>query len=529
MNLFISLIGGFCYALGFPILGTDVSIPLAPALGLALFWYAVKNVNCLKKKLLAGLVFSFGLNILGYYWIAGTVKEFGNIPEPFNYLILLLFTLITLPQLLVFLLLDHGLGKIQYYSYLRSPIGLAILYTLTEQLIPQQFPGFIGHSFLPIGKYLGLAPYLGAYFYSFVANWLAFSLASFSLKNGNLKILSPAMGLFLVTLFTGAFLSIEKHSPMSSQAQLKIRVVQPNIGNNLKISSEKGDPNSLENVLKKFYDLSTVDDNEKPDLIIWPETAYPVSLSAKEMKSNPFAIPEIHRDIMAKTKADILFGGYDSNEQALGYFESEYNAVFHLDPTNQLQNVYRKIRLLAFGEGLPFGPFNRFLSSYLSNISFFAKGSDFTLFKAKQLYPFVTVICYEILFQGFMRDFLNNVTTPPMFIVNLTNDSWFGDTSEPLQHLFLAKWRALELGIPIVRLTNTGISSVIYEDGSEGPRLGIGQEAYQDIHLPMIERKNTFYTAYGNLPTLILMFFFLLLDLFLLKSYLSLKPSLTRS
>jgi apolipoprotein N-acyltransferase len=529
----IALISGFLYAAGYPLLGSEFSIPLAPALGLGLFWNRTQNLTCLKTKMWLGLAFCLGLNLLGYYWIGETVREFGSIPAPFNYFILLLFTFLTLPQLLIFLLADHWLLKIPRYHAFRGPLVLAILYTLIEQHLPQQFPGFTGHSFLPLGKVLGLAPYLGAFFYSFVANWIAFSISQLSFKFPNPKILFPSFMLLLLTLVAGGLMPLQLPTSVPETPTLRVRFVQPNIGNNLKITSEKGDPFSLENVLKKFSQLSIgsgagIATEAKPDLIIWPETAFPVSLNAAEMMNNPFTVPEIHRDIMAKTGAEILFGGYDNNPLANGFFESEFNAVFHLKAPAEVKSVYRKIRLLAFGEGLPFGPINQVLSSYMSNISFFAKGSQFTEFKTKGNHPFISVICYEILFPEFMRDFVNNVESYPQFIVNLTNDSWFGNTSEPHQHLFLAKWRALELGIPILRMTNTGISSILYEDSSESERIGIGEETAHDFVLPLHERKKTFYAAWGNLPTLLLMLL-LLAGQVIYQIYFSWKPSRNKS
>ena len=76
-------------------------------------------------------------------------------------------------------------------------------------------------------------------------------------------------------------------------------------------------------------------------------------------------------------------------------------------------------------------------------------------------FRFIGIICYEILFSQYLRTYLNRQSRPPHFIVNLSNDSWYGDSAEPYQHRFLAHWRALEFNLPIIRMTNTGISSVL--------------------------------------------------------------------
>src|SRR5690606_21675085 len=87
----------------------------------------------------------------------------------------------------------------------------------------------------------------------------------------------------------------------------------------------------------------------------------------------------------------------------------------------------------------------------------------------------------------------------PDFLLNLTNDSWYGDTAEPYQHLFLAKWRAIEFGIPMVRSTNTGITSVVYPDGSESERTGIYEETSLEISLPHSKSAPTPYQRFGIL------------------------------
>ena len=124
-----------------------------------------------------------------------------------------------------------------------------------------------------------------------------------------------------------------------------------------------------------------------------------------------------------------------------------------------------------------------------------------------------------------MRDYLNSVSTPPHFILNLTNDSWYGDTAEPYQHLFLAKWRAIEFQIPVVRMTNTGVTSVIYPDGHESRQLEIFAEDILDIKLVTPEVRPTIFQKLGLIPLYILwatLFVFILIAPF--RAYLRSKP-----
>ena len=279
-----------------------------------------------------------------------------------------------------------------------------------------------------------------------------------------------------------------------SLTPLNVRLVQPNIGNFLKIDSERGGQNSLRSVFDNYYDLSTTPSLKPLDLIIWPETSFPTLLASEVMKkSSDIQIPGTLSQIIEKTQAELFIGGYDLRP-SIGPdgYQSQYNSAFLFGTDMKLKEVYRKIHLIPFGEGLPFGPFNKVLSKY------------FSTFKTKNGIPFISVICYEVLFSDFVREFLNKQKIPPQFLINLTNDSWYGNTAEPFQHLFLAKWRALEFNIPIIRSTNTGITTIIMPDGSESKRLNYQEKKVLDVELKLSTRKNTIYQRFGLWVVLLL-------------------------
>ncbi len=160
--------------------------------------------------------------------------------------------------------------------------------------------------------------------------------------------------------------------------------------------------------------------------------------------------------------------------------------------------------LIPFGEGLPFGPLNPYLAKIIQNISYFAKGNRYTKFTLRNNKSFITAICYEILFSDYIRTFLNHSgAKKPDFLINLTNDSWYGNTSEPYQHQYLSHWRALEFQIPIVRMTNTGISSILYPDGSESQRLKLFEVDTMDLDLHTPKSEATLWQHYGLLNFII--------------------------
>lgn len=303
-----------------------------------------------------------------------------------------------------------------------------------------------------------------------------------------------------------------KEFPKQAEENLKIRIVQANIGNFLKLSSEKGF--SLFEIYSRYRDLSLRSSVSKSaqavDLIIWPETAFPKLLSSGLMKISDSAIPPLFKEIISDTKAHMLIGGYDMAPSDSVSFESEFNSAFFFNSDSNFVDAYHKRILIPFGEHLPFGPLNPWLSTIIKNVAFFAEGTTYPLFETKNGAKFINAICYEILFSSFVRGYLNE-KPEAQFLVNLTNDSWYGDTAEPHQHQFLTHWRAVEFNLPIVRSTNTGISSILFPDGSESKRLQMFSAESDDFELQIINREQTVYEKWGEIPTIALISFLLLI------------------
>jgi apolipoprotein N-acyltransferase len=504
-----TFIAGVFYALGFPTKVHNGSL-LLPIVGMSLLFYFLeigkvqKSFKTLKGLLLI-LIFSLGYNLVGYYWIPYTLSEFGEIHFPYNQILSIFFSLIIAPHLYAFYLIERKLG--QYYPKLESykiPI-LALLFVLCEQIIPQQFPAHLGHPWLVVSPYLGAAPYFGAPFYSFL-NCLIVLILSFASVGKN-YIVRAAILAGIILNFSLPKLEAPSKEFSTDRTPFLVRFVQGNIGNYLKLSSESGEYSSISEVIQSFKQLSVAPTDKPIDLILWPETSYPLQLNIDRLQKGLDYTPSVFYEIVADMGSEIFFGGYDeaiaeSSTNAL--FKSEYNASFHIDVDGNVLGSYRKMKLIPFGESLPFGPLNSYLSEYLTNIAFFAEGEEPKLFTHAKGVRFTAAICYEILFTNFIRGHLNHFKDRPAFIVNLTNDSWYGDTSEPRQHLFLSKWRALEYQLPILRMTNTGITSVIFEDGSESARLGVGEKNHLDIQIFAGHTEATLYQRFGIWLTIVI-------------------------
>ena len=378
----------------------------------------------------------------------------------------------------------------------------SLLLTLTEYYCPQLFPTHPGHSWMPLAPYLGLSSIFGVPLLSLASTWLSFVIWRYTREKK-----WDVLGI----VFFGMVLLVNLANPLiyntKSASNTTIRMVQANIGGETKVSSRKGNKRTLKEVASKYFDLSS-SLGPGADLIIWPETAYPKLLNSKIMRSLPKAIPDIVHATTRQNRAHLVLGGYDKAKKYNPYrFETEYNSLFLFDRNGLFQEVYHKRILMPFGERLPIGPLNSWASKYLQNLSFFAKGMRFPRFELDNDVSFIAVICYEILFSNYLRNYLNavqNNNNNVHFILNITNDSWYGKTAEPYQHQFLSHWRAIEFQMPVVRVTNTGLSSILYPNGKKSTDMGLFSEQVRDIVLSTKALKPTMFQRYGLLPLLIL-------------------------
>lgn len=486
MKPLLSLIAGGLYALCYPSVFMEGWFPLLFISMAALLW-CLESAENFKQILIRIFSFNLGLNLIGFYWIPHTLREFGQLPYAVSVFLGVIFSLILQPHWWLYAVWKFYRPSFRWSSE-NGIILSALIITLMERYFPQQFPIFAGSPWLHLAPFLGLAPYLGVAAFSFMTYWVCLE----AVTQLGLKKFRPQ-----VWVIFGAFLTANAFIPLETPGNKKInvRIVQANIGNFLKVQSERGDSNSFEAINKKYIELSVRNTDFKPDLVVWPETAYPNAFNRDHLYISP-----IFNQIMTATGAEMLIGGYDEDttKSPMDMIETVFNSSLLLSD-NQIKASYHKNILIPFGETLPFGPLNRQIVSIVPAVSLFARGEGTPKMELKNGLRFVTPICYEILESNYMRGLLNQ-WGGNHFIVNHTNDSWYGDTAEPLQHLFLSRWRALEFQLPIIRSTNTGITSVIFPDGSESRRLGVGAEDTLDVKVTVGSGEASFYQRFGVYP-----------------------------
>ncbi|MGZ8227049.1 MAG: apolipoprotein N-acyltransferase, partial [Methylococcaceae bacterium] len=286
----------------------------------------------------------------------------------------------------------------------------------------------------------GYIPILGAYGTGFL---LALTAAVFvaMLENKKQRLL---MSLFLALLWlTGGFLKAIEWTEQSGDP-IRVSLIQGNI-----TQDQKWQPENRLNTLLLYKKMT--EEHWDSNVIIWPETAIPAYLSeVDDFFLSPLAEAARRHDVDLVVSLPVE----GDNEHEL------YNAVMTL---GKERAMYRKDHLLPFGEYLPLQPLSGWVLGQL-NIrlgKFSPGGENQPLLKAGG-YPFVTSICYEDAF----GDAAIAGLPAAAYLVNVTNDGWFGNSIEPHQHLQIARMRALETGRFLLRATNTGATALVSPDGA---------------------------------------------------------------
>ena len=241
-----------------------------------------------------------------------------------------------------------------------------------------------------------------------------------------------------------------------------VRIVQPAVPQH-----EKWDRSLRPDHLRRLTSLSR-DQHPIPQLVIWPETAFAGRLDREAALLREMAWEVLPFDGWLITGAP----RFDSQDRL-------FNAAALVTPQGLIEALYDKRRLVPFGEYVPLRRFLPFADAIAGPIDFSPADGN-RLFTLPHYGHLQLLICYETLFPG-------GVVSPgprPDMLVNLTNDAWFGHTPGPWQHLAQARMRAVEEGIPMVRVANTGVSAVFDGAGSKLGEIGLGETGFLDVKVP---------------------------------------------
>ncbi|MCL5019729.1 MAG: apolipoprotein N-acyltransferase [Patescibacteria group bacterium] len=270
----------------------------------------------------------------------------------------------------------------------------------------------------------------------------------------------------------------------TSEKSIKIALIQGNIDPWAKWDKEFKDYN-----FKQYEDLSLKAAHQKPDLMIWPESA-----ATSYLLWDDVYLSWVHR-IVDSLNIPLLTGALDTEFEKGSMARKDYNSALFLQPHSEKVQSYAKILLVPVSERFPFVDYLPFLAGIDlgQGPSNFTPGTEFTTFNYKQI-NFATVICFESIFPGFVRKLCNKSID---FLVVITNDGWFGNSSSPFQHSQFAVFRAIENRISIARCANTGISSFINPLGEVLEASPLFETAVNVRNIPL-RQSTTFYARHGD-------------------------------
>ncbi len=373
--------------------------------------------------------------------------------------------------------------------YIRTLLVLffpAVLWVTLEFIRTHLLTGF-GWALLGYSQYLTLpviqiADITGAYGVSFlivlVNTGVYRSLRGRSPGQSNLIYLTLPCIFFAATLIYGNY-KLNEYSQRN--ITLKVSVIQGNIP-----QGEKWDPKLRMLILEKYEALTKLASMEEPDVIIWPETSFPGIIVLDEINTDVLyqKVATLARDV----QIPILIGS-QRNDVLTGM---SFNSAMLVSKNGDIESHYDKLHLVPFGEYVPLGRFFPFVGKAI-DVGDFARGTEWTLFPLPQG-KFGTLICFEDTFPGQVRQFVREGAD---FIVNITNDAWFGRTSASNQHAQASVFRAIENRREVVRSANTGLSCFIDPKGKI-KNLEPFITGYKTETITLAEKKS-FYTVYGDL------------------------------
>lgn len=462
-----------------------------------------------KKIFFAGWITQFTLTLIGFNWIYYLATEFGQLHWSLAALVHLAFA--ATMHLYIPLSLVLSIWIFRRFKTTNTAVQLfimALCLALFERIWPSIFEWNLAYVLLwnknPLYQWADTVGFWG------LSTWILLFQAAIAIvwvtHKTNRQQAYKLITLIAVVFFGLSFSGYLKSHPWSStNERVKIAITQGNVGNSDKLLSEKKD--QYQPYIRSLYTTLTSEHlaQSPADIVIWPETAMPFGLDTHLLKLS-------EQTALLKTVQSwgipVVTGAYSIDENKhdhLGYMLTR-NAIFYLSPQlGHADKPYFKTNLLVFGEYLPLGEKFPFLYNIFPFVGTYERGPGPITAKV----PYATKkevilgpqVCYDSLYPGFSRGLAKNGA---QILFNVTNDSWYGWWSEPYQHQMMTLARAIEVRRPLVRVTNTGISSVILADGTLLQNSPIDQSWTYTYDVPYKAQPGlTLYTRFGHLDWII--------------------------
>lgn len=434
-----------------------------------------------------GFWFGFGYFLAGLYWIAEAF-----LIEPLRHGWLLPFVMTALPGgMALFFAAACALAMLLWLPGAGRVFALAIALGLAEFARGHVLTGLpwnlISYGLLGTLPLMQLAALFGVYALSLLAVLLFASPAAIFAPSGTHlagRKGMAALASLLVLLLGLGYVWGERRlaSAAHDSTGLRLRIVQANVD-----QADKWAPENSAEIFTDYLDLTRSGGLDGINIVIWPETAVPFLLA-----DAPDALLAIGAALPEGTSLLVGSARFVEERDAQGALSAPriYNSLLVIDDQGRVIGGYDKIHLVPFGEYLPFQDFLESLGiMQLTGVrGGFSVGGGPRLLAIPGAPPASPLICYEIIFP----DEVTEKRARPGWLLNITNDAWFGSSAGPYQHFHQAQVRAIEQGLPVARAANTGISAVIDPYGRILTEIGLGEKGVIDAELPKVGPKTLF-------------------------------------
>ncbi len=452
-----------------------------------LVWLIDTSPN-LKAAAYTGWWFAFGYFFFNLFWLGEAF-----LVEAEKFAVLLPFAVTLLPAgLAIFWALGIGVARYFWRPGFSRVVLLAVTLTVVEWLrghvatgLPWNLPGYALTFPLPLMQSAAIA---GVYALTLPAIVIASAPLVLWFDGVELdpawRLTRSAASALLPLALLWAYGAYQLSGESADVPGVRLRLVQPSVPQREKWMAEFQARIFNDHLtLSRQNEKGEIDDLAGITHVIWPEAAMPFM---------PLEHPEALRAIADLLPPDVLLlTGAMRREPAAANSDARppaprkaYNGLMVLDSEGRLVTLYDKIRLVPFGEYLPLSPVLSSIGlSHLANAygAFSFGASPRPILNARGLPPFAVLVCYEALFPG---DILQTEERPGL-LVNVTNDGWFGNSTGPYQHFHQVRVRAVEEGLPIVRVANNGISAMIDGHGRTSSILSLNVRGVADSTLPV--------------------------------------------
>jgi apolipoprotein N-acyltransferase len=438
-----------------------------------------------------GWWFGFGYFVCGLWWIGQALLVDA---EAFAWALPL--AILGLPAgLAVFYGIACAAARLCWPDGMGRIAALSVGFGLAEWLRATVLTGFpwnaIGYAAMPVPLLMQSVHVLGLFAINALAVFV-FAAPAVLASNCQRRItFSVAALLAAAHVAYGAWVLA---APVDIARKLSVRIVQPSVP-----QGGKWDPAMRDEIMARLLALSARPTTKggTPALIVWPETALPFLLTDR-----PDALAAIG-EMLAEGQLLVLGAVRSEPGTAAGEPTRYYNATVAINDAGEIVDAIDKVHLVPFGEYLPFeGLFRRIgLRAVAETVGGFSPGAERRALTVAPSISAEPMICYEVIFPG-------EVAIPEAdFLLNLTNDAWFGNTPGPYQHFRQAQVRAVEAGKPLVRSANNGISAIVDGTGQVVDAYDLGAVGVLDAELRIPVDKTQIFEArkIGGISTILML------------------------